>query len=425
MGLTIETGVSSITVFLQGLLSFFSPCILPLVPLYLAYLSSGLEHTEPLSRRGHRLSLFLRVLSFTLGIGSAFFLLGLGASAAGTFFSSNRILFARIGGVLIILFGLYQLGILGTSRLLGNEHRLPIRLGKMTMSPLTAFLMGFTFSFAWTPCVGPVLASVLVMAGNAGTSGKGFFLILIYTVGFILPFLAAGIFTSQILKSFQKHRKIVRYTVKAGGALMILMGFLLFTGSSEPFTESLTPTPEAPSIAEKETEAKEESGANAEAESPETSETEENSQERSPAYSFSLEDQYGTRHSLSDYQGKVIFLNFWGTWCPPCRKELPDIQKLYEEYAAQGEESPVVILGAAAPGLGQEGSREEILRFLEENGYTFPVLMDEQWEMFTWYGISSFPTTFMIDPSGNVFGYVPGRMTEDVMRSIIEQALEG
>ena len=102
---------------------------------------------------------------------------------------------------------------------------------------------------------------------------------------------------------------------------------------------------------------------------------------------------------------------------------MPDIQKLYEEYSAQGEEAEVVILGVAGPGIGQEGSVEEITKFMEENGYTYPVLMDTKGEMFTQYGISAFPTTFMIDKEQNVYGYVPGQMTEDIMRSIIDQTL--
>nr|WP_330397787.1 TlpA disulfide reductase family protein [Lachnoclostridium sp. An169] len=146
---------------------------------------------------------------------------------------------------------------------------------------------------------------------------------------------------------------------------------------------------------------------------------------RTKAYDFTLTDQYGNTHTLSDYEGKVIFLNFWGTWCPPCRAEMPDIQKLYEEYASQGDDAEVVILGAAAPGMGQEGSKEEITSFMEENGYTYPVLMDETYEMFNWYGITAFPTTFMIDREGYVYGYVSGQMTEDIMRSIIDQTLSG
>ena len=234
--------------FVQGLLSFFSPCVLPLVPLYLGYLSGGIgsgtgaadRGQDTGSVKGEKLRLFLRVLFFTLGISGAFFVLGLGASAAGSFFGEHRMLFARIGGVLIILFGLYQLGVFGSSKVLGGEHRITLRLEKMTMSPVTALIMGFTFSFAWTPCVGPALTSVLLMAGSAQTEALGFLLIGVYTLGFILPFLAAGIFTAQLLGFFRRHMKAVRYTVRIGGVLMILMGALMFTGKMNDITGYLS-----------------------------------------------------------------------------------------------------------------------------------------------------------------------------------------
>ena len=144
-----------------------------------------------------------------------------------------------------------------------------------------------------------------------------------------------------------------------------------------------------------------------------------------PGYDMELTDQFGEVHTLSEYKGKVIFLNFWATWCGPCRNEMPDIQKLYEEYSAKGEDAEAVILGIAGPEIGQEGTREEIADFMNENGYTYPVLMDETGELFSQYGISAFPTTFMIDREGNVYGYVTGQMTEDIMRSIIDQTLNG
>ena len=152
---------------------------------------------------------------------------------------------------------------------------------------------------------------------------------------------------------------------------------------------------------------------------------EEDSAQTTPAYAFELTDQFGNTHRLEDYKGKVIFLNFWATWCGPCRNEMPEIQKLYEEYAAQGENAEAAVIGVAGPGMGGEGSKEEITAFMEENGYTYPVLMDETGEMFNYYGISAFPTTFMIDRKGNVYGYVSGQLTEDIMRSIIDQTLEG
>ena len=445
MGFSIETGVSVLTVFFQGLLSFFSPCVLPLVPLYLGYLSGGIKGEVEEADAGAaaaKAKLFFRVLCFTLGISGAFFVLGLGASAAGSFFGEHRMLFARIGGVLIILFGLYQLGLFGSSRVLGEEHRLPFRLEKMTMSPLTALIMGFTFSFAWTPCVGPALTSVLLMAGSAQSSGVGFLLIGVYTLGFILPFLAAGIFTAQLLGFFRRHMKVVRYTVKAGGVLMILMGALMFTGKmnditgylsavqtetaqEDPDRENAGDAAEEPSDTEGSADGTTGSTADGTADDEDDKEEEERALTPAPLADLELTDQFGNVHRLEDYKGRVIFLNFWATWCGPCRNEMPDIQKLYEEYAAQGDEAEVVILGVAGPRIGQEGSAEDIAAFMEENGYTYPVLMDESSEMFMQYGISAFPTTFMIDKDGNVYGYVPGQMTEDIMRSIIDQTLNG
>ena len=437
MGFSIEAGVSVLTVFLQGLLSFFSPCVLPLVPLYLGYLSGGVKGEVEEADAGAaaaKAKLFLRVLCFTLGISGAFFVLGLGASAAGSFFGEHRMLFARIGGVLIILFGLYQLGLFGSSRVLGEEHRLPFRLEKMTMSPLAALIMGFTFSFAWTPCVGPALTSVLLMAGSAQSSGLGFLLIGVYTLGFILPFLAAGIFTAQLLGFFRRHMKVVRYTVKAGGVLMILMGALMFTGKMNDITGYLStvqtdaaqedPSEEDEDAGGESSDAGGSSGSDA-GSGADDGEEAERALRAAPLSDLELTDQFGNVHRLEDYKGKVVFLNFWATWCGPCRNEMPDIQKLYEEYAAQGDEAEVVILGVAGPGIGQEGSAEDIAAFMEENGYTYPVLMDESMEMFSEYGISAFPTTFMINKEGKVYGYVPGQMTEDIMRSIIDQTLNG
>ena len=454
MGFSIETSISAVTVFIQGLLSFFSPCVLPLVPLYLGYLAGGVgagtdsagssdgrpdaAGSDAGAGKRQKLRLFFRVLCFTIGISAAFFILGLGASAAGSFFSEQRMLFARIGGILIVLFGLYQLGVFGSSKLLGGEHRIPLRLEKMSMSPVTALIMGFTFSFAWTPCVGPALTSVLLMAGSAQTEALGFLLIGVYTLGFILPFLAAGIFTAQLLGFFRRHMKAVRYTVKIGGVLMILMGALMFTGKMNDITgylssvqtgteqETETDRTEDGENAQSDVNAEENAGAD-QSGGEETQESEDEAEQQktpAPLADLELTDQFGNTHTLSDYKGKVIFLNFWATWCGPCRNEMPDIQKLYDEYSAQGEDAEVVILGIAGPGIGQEGSAEEIADFMTENGYTYPVLMDTSGEMFTQYGISAFPTTFMIDKDGNVYGYVPGQMTEDIMRSIIDQTLE-
>ena len=417
MGFSLDVSVPVLTVFLQGLISFFSPCVLPLLPLYIGYLSGGTGKWEDGKFYYKKSKVMINTLFFVIGISFAFVLLGLGVSAVGSFLNSNQELFAKIGGVLVVLFGLYQLGIFGSSDFLGKERRLPFRLDKLAMSPFAALLMGFTFSFAWTPCVGPALTSVLLMAASTGTRAAGMGLIGVYTIGFVLPFLAVGIFATSLLGLFRKHMKVVQYTVKIGGILMIIMGILMFTGKMNAVTSYLSNISSSQEKTEGASVTEEEAG------SPEeTSETEDS--KVIPALDFTLKDQFGNTHTLADYKGKTIFLNFWATWCGPCKAELPDIQKLYEKYSEETEEE-VVVLGVAGPKMGNEKTEEEIIEFLEENELTYPVLMDTDWTLFQGYGISSFPTTFMIDKEGNVFGYVPGQLSYDIMEDIIRQTKEG
>lgn len=440
MGFSVETGVSAITVFLQGILSFFSPCVLPLVPLYIGYLAGG---TKTVGSDGiihyQRKKVMLNTLFFVIGISFAFFLLGFGFTAAGRFFSGNRLLLARIGGVIVILFGLYQLGIFG-SRLLSNEHRLPFRLDRLAMNPLVALVLGFTFSFAWTPCVGPALASVLLMASSANSAATGFALIGVYTLGFVIPFLAVGLFTSTLLDFFKKHQRVVKYTVKIGGILMILMGVMMITGWMNGVTGYLSSfggssgntTSESASVAPPVSSGEEDNHSEAESSAPASSEAESSEPGEEipeiPAPDFTLTDQNGNTHTLSDYKGQVVFLNFWATWCGPCKQEMPDIQAMYEEFNQNNDD--VVILGVANPKTdevpyNQDGTIEEVTQFLSDNGYTYPVVMDTTGEIFASYGVTAFPTTFMIDKEGNVFGYITGTLTDSLMHDIVQQTLDG
>ena len=455
MGFSFDISVPVLTVFLQGLVSFFSPCVLPLLPLYIGYLSGGTgKRGEDGRIHYERKKVMIHTLCFVIGVSFAFFLLGFGFSAMGNFYNSNQLMFARVGGILVVLFGLYQLGFFGTSQVLGKERRLPFKLDALAMSPFTALLMGFTFSFAWTPCVGPALASVLLMAASASTKAMAFGLIGVYTIGFVLPFLAVGLFTTSLLEFFKTHVNVVKYTVKVGGVLMLVMGLLMFTGRMNAVTGYLS-TFQAPfgasddktaggnggddtslgqgaadqGMGEEETDtsaAHTDSGEEGtDTSAAHTGADEGTAEEQTlPAIDFTLTDQYGNTHTLSDYKGKTVFLNFWATWCPPCRAEMPDIQKLYETYDTEGDDA-LVVLGIAAPGMGSERSEEGIKDFLDEHGYTYPVLMDTTGDIFMGYGVFSYPTTFMIDKDGNVFGYASGQLSEDMMKSIIKQTMEG
>ena len=430
MGFDLGTSVPVLTVFLQGLLSFFSPCVLPLVPLYVAYLAGGTKITAPDGTiRYPRGKVMINTLFFVLGVSFTFFLLGFGFTTLGHFFRDYQKVFTTAAGIIMVLFGLYQFGVFGRSAAIEREHRLPFRLDKVAMNPVTALVLGFTFSFAWTPCVGPTLGSVLLMASSASNAGAGYLLIGVYTLGFVIPFLAVGLFTGTVLSFFKTHMKVVQYTVKIGAALMILMGIMTMTGFMNGLTGYLSAVGQSDS-APTQTAAPSQTPAPAESESPveSTAPTESQAPAAPPAYDFTLTDQYGNTHTLSDYKGKTVFLNFWATWCGPCKREMPEIQALYERYGSNQED--LIVLGVANPRTAErpqnaDVSQEEIQQYLDELGLTFPVLMDTTGELFAAYGIQAFPTTYMIDTEGNLFGYVVSSLTGDMMESIVQQTMTG
>ena len=416
MNAVLTSDISAIAVFLQGLFSFFSPCVLPLLPVYFGYLSGGTAGRDADgSLRFDRGRAIINTLFFILGISAAFFLLGLGASAAGNVLIRHQKVITRAGGILMTLFGLYQSGLLGEWGFLAKERRLTFQFETMAASPVMAFVFGFVFSFAWTPCVGPMLSSVLILA--AAEPEKGMVMILFYTLGFVIPFLLLGLFSETVLNLVKKHKGVMAFTVKAGGVLMIVLGLLLFTGkldgvgTAAPQQSATQNTRQTDDATQKDTQTQN------------AAQGEKKDQNAVAAIPFTLKDQYGKTHTLTDYKGKIIFLNFWATWCPPCRAEMPDIQKLYERSPREGTDA-VIVLGVAAPKLGSEKDEAGIKAFMDKNGYTYPVLMDKGGKLFEAYGIRAIPTTYLIDRRGNVIGRVQGALSAENLEKIIQQVLQ-
>ncbi len=441
MTLSIFSGenFSIILVFIEGLLSFFSPCIIPLLPVYMSYLAGSAKEEVDGEIHYKRKTVFLHTVFFTIGISFAFFVLLMAFTAVGSFFNEYQNLFTRIGGIIIIILGLYQLGVFDF-KFLQKERRMQPKILEKDMNPLIAFVMGFTFSFAWTPCIGPMLSSVLILASTAKSSAVGVILILAYTLGFTIPFLILGLFTTKILGFLNKKKNLLKYTIKAGGIILVIIGIMTFTGwmnGVSSYLNSITndmiernieddlEEDESGSLGDEETS---EPGLDSKVENEEVTEEESETENEAeadiiPAIDFTLTDQYGNEHTLSDYKGKVVFLNFWATWCPPCKMEMPDIEKLYQEFNYNQDD--VVILGVSNPRTEdnpntQEVTKDEVIEFLDDNGYTFPTVFDETGEIYYYYYIQALPTTFLIDKEGNVFGYYPGMMTESIMKTAIE-----
>lgn len=408
MHLTPEVSVSALTVFVQGLLSFFSPCVFPIIPLYIGYLSGSARQDDAPEAPPQKGRLLVNTCFFILGISFAFFLLALGFTAFGQFFRRYSDLLTKAGGVIVFLLGLYQLELFGEGSFLSRERRLPFSPEKLSAGPLAALLMGFTFSFGWTPCVGPALTSALLLASSGDSAAAGFGLVGLYTVGFTLPFLCIALFAQKAMHFFSGKGRLMTTARRLGGVLLIVMGVLMFTGY---FTRTAAAAADPPQAAQ-----------DAAGETAEDTADDPEDRPRVAAPDVTLTDREGNSVSLSDYAGQTVFLNFWATWCGPCKGEMPDIQALYEAYGCN--EGDVAVVAIASPDTYREVSAWEIGAFLDENGYTYPVLFAQENEALEAFGVTAFPTTFMIDADGYVYGYITGAIDYETMVRIVEQTMD-
>ena len=212
-----------------GLISFLSPCVLPLVPPYLCYLAGvSLDQlTGDAPTEVKRRTVFLSSLTFVLGFSTVFVALGAGASAIGQFVRSYMDILSVVGGAIIIVMGLHFLGVFKID-LLHRQARVEIRNHRV--GPLGSYLMGLAFGFGWTPCIGPVLSVILGVAGTRETVASGAILLAVYSLGLGIPFIAAGLFAGPFMRWMKRFRGHIGKVEKAMGALLVVTGVLFVTG---------------------------------------------------------------------------------------------------------------------------------------------------------------------------------------------------
>ncbi len=373
-------------VFLEGLISFFSPCVIPLIPLYMGYLATNAKEIDENGNVTYKKKIVLiYTLFFILGISMSFFILGLSFTGLGMFFKDNRKIFLEVGGIIIVILGLFQLGILKVD-FLNKEKKLKINFNPNKMTKKTAFLMGFLFSFAWTPCVGPALSSTLIMASTASTALLGNLFVLVYALGFLLPFIILGLFTTKVLNLIKRKQNILNYVVKVGAIIIIIMGaYVSYTGfTMEKVKDEATIT----------------STGKVELATP---------------IDFTLKDQNNNTHSLDDYIGKTIVLHFYAIDCFACLDELPNIEKLYNDYNQNKDD--VIILGIANT---SRNPKKDIISFLKENNYTFTSLMAKD-KLFNKYYVTTYPNTYIINSNGNIAFTSFGSLTYESLKEEIEK----
>ena len=221
--MTDTPALGALVAFVGGLLSFLSPCVLPLVPSYLGFVT-GFTIDEMTDRR--RMAMVHATL-FVLGFSLVFILLGASATALGRALNHYQEWVTRIGGVLILFFGLYLLGVIKLG-FLGQEQR--AHLDRKPVGYLGSVLVGIAFGAGWTPCIGPILGGILTLAASQGDFQQGMVLLGWYSLGLAVPFLAAAWAVESFLNVFQRYRKHMVWVQRISGALLLLVGLLMISG---------------------------------------------------------------------------------------------------------------------------------------------------------------------------------------------------
>jgi cytochrome c-type biogenesis protein len=389
--------------FLAGLLSFASTCVLPLVPAYVTYMGAAAAGTETTVRQ--QVKVLGNAALFVAGFATAFVALGASFGLIGADLKAYRPFLLQIAGVALVLVGIALLtmgripGLMGEKRF-DVAHRLP-------RAPWASYLIGLAFAIGWTPCVGPILAAILLRAGSSGTAAQGALLLALYSAGLGLPFLIAAGLSGMLSRLLVRVRGAYAVLNTVAAIFLIGMGVLIFSNRltlfndffpvvavTTPFDshfETGNPTPAANGPV----------------------------QAGRPAPIFSLSDIDGHPVSLSQLKGKPILISFWATWCVPCREELPLIRDAYLAHRDQG-------LQVVAIDFGDE-SESTVRRFWQSMNLQPVPVLDPSGEAANAYGValnsSGLPVSVLVTRDGIVSGYEPFPLTKDYLGPALQKIL--
>ncbi|GAB1536734.1 hypothetical protein ADMFC3_23650 [Geovibrio sp. ADMFC3] len=365
-----------LAVFGAGLLSFFSPCVLPLLPVYIGYLSGGQSAGQASVKTS-----FIKAAAFTAGLSASFFILGVAAGALGHVINSHT--FFIVCAVIVILFGIHQTGLIKIP-FLYREKKLSVRFNPNN-GLIGAFALGFLFSFGWTPCVGPVLGAVLGLSSQQGNALTGGGLLLVYSLGLSIPFFILAFGSHKLMtkvKGIYPHFGKIRI---AGGILIMAMGVWMLSNQVN-LMKAEHVQPQAVSYS------------------------------ANPAYELSLTSLQGDELTLVELQGKTVYIKFWTTWCPLCLAGLEDFSKLAQQYNASTD---VAVISIVTPGLNGEVSKTDFIEWANAQELSFPVYFDESGRITKEFGVRAYPTAVYLDKTGNPIKTTIGdEMNEQINKNL-------
>jgi cytochrome c-type biogenesis protein len=389
---------------LAGFLSFASPCVLPIVPGYLTFITGmSFDELTGQHRRSHLItSALVKSLPFVLGFSLVFIALGASASAVGAMLRANLGVMKTIAGVGIIVLGLHLAGLLHIPALLQEK-----RLDGAPAAPGVgrAFIAGILFAFGWTPCVGPILAGILALAATAETLHRGVLLLAAYSLGLGVPFILSAAFLHGFLSLFKGVKGYLRQVEVASGLLLVLIGALIFTDKLSLISTRLTfLSPEELLVSE------------APSSSVQPAPAEANTAPGSPYgdYDFTLTSIDGEPLKLSDYQGKVVLVNFWATWCGPCVIETPSLVRIYNKYKSKG---------FAVIGVALQSEEDGVKEFIKRYRVPYAIARDTTSEIGLRYQVFALPSSFLFSPEGKVKRAFTGFVAEETLERELQKML--
>jgi cytochrome c-type biogenesis protein len=321
---------SLIIAFVGGLASFLSPCVLPLVPGYISLISGvSIDHlkTGGEARMQARRAVMLNSLAFNAGLSLIFIALGAAAGLIGSAITSNPWI-RIIGGLIIIAFGLQLMGVLKIGALYRDTRKFS---DEKPRGMLGSFTLGLAFAAGWTPCIGPILGGILGLAATSGGWRSGLILSAFYAAGLAVPFLLTGLGINQFLGFYTRFRRHLHKVELVSGVLLIAIGLLVATNNVTRLASyaSVLPNPETwvNSWAKRNQPATGDT-ATAKATNPNAS--------YAAAPDTEMRTLEGQPFRISQLRGRVVLVNFWATWCLPCRAEIPDFNRMQKDYEARG-----------------------------------------------------------------------------------------
>src|SRR5215218_2596726 len=373
---------SILIAFAAGILSFLSPCVLPLVPGYISLMSGisidNLKEGTTSSRR----AVIVNSLAFNAGLSVIFLVLGTTAGLVGAAITSNP--WVRIiGGLVIIAFGLQLIGLLKISALYKDTRFFS---SEKPRGVLGSAALGIAFAAGWTPCIGPILGGIIGLAATSGGWRSGLVLSAFYSAGLAVPFLLTGLGINQFLSFYKNFRRHLHKVEVVSGVVLILVGLLVMSGQSTLLASSkfMALVPNAEGLLNRwfKTDAPP---------AKETAATANANFEMAPDVEF--QTLAGKPFRLKELQGQVVLLNFWATYCIPCREEIPALNALQHELQPQG----LKIVGASLDDdiAGVNSYQQEVAKF------EYDVLLGGS-DAKVRFEQSVLPTTYLIDRQGSI-----------------------